>query len=122
MTRPGDLRAQHPLAVVALRQGPGGHQAGRAIGQRPLGPVLVFERKGPAQLDGVHLEPLQHVLVHDGELLDGVIDADGFLGQAEVIAQPRVGHGGDARRAVAGQINRHAVRFLVIQRGENSFT
>jgi len=61
------------------------------------------------------------VFVHDGQLLDGVIDADGFLGQAEVIAQPRVSHSGDARRAVARQINRHAVRFLVIQSGEDSF-
>ena len=36
--------------------------------------------------------------------------------------QPRVRQGGDARRPVAGQINRHPVRFLVIQRRENSFT
>ena len=79
-------------------------------------------RECAAQFDGVHLEPLQHVLIHDGELLDRVIDANGFLRQAKIIAQPRVRHGGDARRAVAGQINRHPVRFLVVQRRENSFT
>ena len=118
---PGDLRAQHPLAVVPLGQGPRRHQAGRAIRQRPLRPILVFLRKGPAQLDGVHLEPLQHILIHDGELLDWVIDADGFLRQAKVVAQPRVSHRGDARGAVAGQINRHAVRLLVVQSGEDSF-
>ena len=119
---PCDLRAQHPPAFVPLRESPGRHQAGRPVRERPFRPVLVFECKGPAQLDGVHLEPLQHVLIHDGELLDRIIDADGFLRQAEIIAQPCVGHGGYARRAVAGQINRHAARFLVVQRRENSFT
>ena len=83
--------------------------------------MLVFERKGAAEFDGVHLESLQHVLIDDGKLLDGVIDADGFLGQAEVIAQAGVGHGGDAGGAVARQVNRHAIGLLVVQCGEDSF-
>ena len=64
----------------------------------------------------------KHVLIHDGELLDGVIDADGLLGQPKVVAQPGIGHRGDARGAVAGQVHRHAVGLLVVQSGEDSFT
>ncbi len=114
-----ERRTHSPLRRFGL--GPGRHVAGGAVGQYPVRPVFVLEREGAAQLDRVHLEPLEEVLVHDGELLDGVIDADGFEGQLKVLAQPGVSHSGDARGAVAGQVNRHPVRFLVVQRRENSF-
>ena len=57
-----------------------------------------------------------------GKLLDGIIDADGFLGQTEVLAQTGIGHGGDAGGAVAGKVNGDAVGFLMVQRGKDSFT
>ena len=116
------LRAQDPFAQVAFGQGPGRHKARGAVRQDPLGPVFVLEGEAAPQFDGVRLKQLQHVLVHDGELLDGVIDADRPLRESQEIAQAGVGHGGDARGAVAGEVNGNTIRFLVVQGGEDSFT
>ena len=68
------------------------------------------------------MEPLQHVFIDNGKLLDRVIDTNRLFGQAKEAAQSRIGHRGDSRRTVTGQVNRHTVRLLVVQGGKDSFT
>ena len=101
-------------------QGPGGHLAGRAVGQDPVGPILIFQREPAAQLDRVDAEPLQDVFVDDRQLLHRVVDADRPLGQPQGLAQLAIGDRGNARRTVAPEIDRHAIGLLVIQGGEDT--
>ncbi len=68
--------AQDPLTFDPLGPRPDRHLAGRAVGQRPVGPVLVLQGEPAPQLDRVDVEPVQHVLVDDRQLLDRIVDAD----------------------------------------------
>ena len=115
-------RTQHPLFLLPLGQGPGGHLAGRAVGQRPVGPVLVFQRKSAPQLDRIDLEPFEHVVVDDGQLLDRVVDADRPRRQAQGLAQLGIRHRGDARRAMPAKIDRRLVGLPMIERGQHTFS
>ena len=114
------LGANDPLARLSFGQGPGGHLAGRAVGQDPVGPILVFQREPAAQLDRVDAEPLQNVFVDDRQLLHRVVDADRPLGQPQGLAQLAIGDRGNARRTVGPEIDRHAIGLLVIQGGEDA--
>jgi hypothetical protein len=84
--------------------------------------VAALLGESPAQLDGVDVEPLQHVLVDDRKLLDRVVDADRPLFQAQGLAELGIGNGRDARGAVAAEVDRHAIRFPMIQGGEHPFS
>jgi hypothetical protein len=66
-----------------LRLGPNGQLAGCPVGQDPVCPVLIFNGKSPAEFDGVDSKELENILVHDGQLLDGIIDSNDFLRQPE---------------------------------------
>ena len=67
-----------------------GHLAGRAVGQRPVGPVLVVQGEAAAQLDRVDAEPVQHVLVDDRPVAgSGRRRGSGRLRQAQRVAKLR---------------------------------
>ncbi len=110
-------RADDPAVRLAFGPAPNRHLAGGAVGQDPIRPILVSQREAAPHLNGIYAKKIKHVLVHDGQLLGDVVDPDRFLGQAQVIPQPRVGNGGDARRAMARKIHRDAVGFLMIECG-----
>jgi hypothetical protein len=93
-------RAEHPAGALALRQSPHGHFGGGSVGQRPVGPPLVFLAEGAAELDCVHAETRQDVFVDDRQLLHGIVDVDRAGRQAERGAEPRVRHGRNAGRTV----------------------
>ena len=57
----------------------------------------------------------KHVFIHNSELLHRVVNTDRLLRQAKVLAESRISHCGYARGAVAGEVDGHTVRFLVIQ-------
>ncbi len=111
-------RTDHPLARLPLGQRPGRHLAGRPVGQHPVGPVLGVQREAAAQLDRVHAEAVQHVLVDDGQLLHGVVDADGPRRQTQSPTELAIGDGRDARRAMAAEVDRHPIRLAVLQGGK----
>ena len=62
----------------------------------------------------------KHVVVDDRQLLHRVVDADHPLGQPQRLAKLAIGDGGDARRTVPSEIDRHAIGLLVIQGGEDA--
>jgi len=107
--------AEHPPPFHALGRRPSRHLARSAIGQRPIDPVLLLQGEAPAQLDRVHVEPLQDVFIHDGQLLDRVVDADRTRRQPQGLAELCVRDGRNARGTVAAEVDRHAIRFAVLQ-------
>ncbi len=113
-------RTHDPAAFLALRQRPSGHLAGRAVGQRPVGPVFVLQREPAPHFDRVHAEPLQHVLVHNRQLLHRIVDADRALRQSQRGSQLAIRDRCDARRAMTAQVDRDPVRLFVIQRCEHA--
>ncbi len=114
------LSADHPLPGLPFRAHPGRQQAGRAIRQNPFCPILLLQSKTPPKLDGIHPQAVQHVLIDDGQLLGGIIDADRARLQAQGAAQPGVERGGDAGRAVPAEIDRRPVRLLVVEGGQDA--
>ena len=80
---PAGRRAQIPILPLPFRLGPHRHAAGRSIGECPVSPPLVFEAEAAAQLNRVDTEVVQHVLVHDGQLLNGIVDVNRLRFQAE---------------------------------------
>ena len=51
-----------------------------------------------------------------------IVDADRPRRQAQGLPQFRIGHGGDARRAMPAEIDRHFVGLPVIQRSQYAFS
>ena len=115
-------RTQHPLFLLPLGQGPGRHLAGRAVGQGPIGPVFVFQRKPAPQLDRIDLEPFEHVVVDDGQLLDRVVNADRPWREPQGLAKLGIRHRGDARRPMPAKIDRRLVGLPMIERGQHTFS
>ena len=119
---PARGRAEHPPAVLAPGECPGGHLARATVGQGPVGPGRLVKGEASAHLDGVHPEPLEDILVDDGQLLDRVVNADRRRGQSQPFAEPRIRQGGDSRGPMAGEIDRDPVRFPVRQGGQNTLS
>jgi hypothetical protein len=86
---------QHPLSVLPLGQGPGGHLAGRAIGKCPVGPAFVFEGEAASEFDGVDLKPFEHVVIDNRQLLDRIVHSHRSRLQSQRAAQLGIEHGGD---------------------------
>ena len=119
---PAALGPQHPLLLLPFGHGPGRHLAGRAVGQRPVGPVLVRQGKPAAQLDRVHAESFEHVVVDNGQLLEGVVDANRPRRQAELATELRIGHGRNARRAMSAEIDGYFVGRSMAECRQNPFS
>ena len=114
--------AEDPFAGTPFGSDPGGDQAGGAVGQGPFVPPAVVAGEGPAQFNGIDVEPLEDILVDHRQLLDGVVDPDGAFGQVEMAAEPTVSNRTDAGGTVAGEVDGNMVGFAVVERGENPFT
>ncbi len=97
---PFDAPFVHQLVVAVL-----------APGQRADAPRL-----GGIDAPHIHLQLLLHILVHPGELLDGVLDFNFDFRQAEVFPQPAIGPVMNAGENRAAKVVRHPVGFLVIER------
>ena len=113
MTRPVLERNTHPRSPRS-----GAVQAGTWQGE-PSGSSQSAQselsRANPqSQLDDVDAEAVEDVVVQDGQLLHDVVDPDG-LGARPRCAQPRVGHGGYARRPVPAQVEGHHVGLHMVQ-------
>ena len=128
---PSGIRASDPPARATAApigspsrsgSGPGRHLAGRAVRQRPVGPVAVLEREPTAQLDRVDPEPVEHVVVDNRQLLQRVVDADR---PSSAIPMPGEAWHKPWRRcrgAVAAQVDRHPVRLPVVERRQDTFS
>ncbi|MFM1944160.1 MAG: hypothetical protein RI897_3142 [Verrucomicrobiota bacterium] len=87
---------EDPFALMFDGFDPGGDEAGGAVGKFPFVPPGVFEGEGTAEFDCIDVEAVEQVIVDDSELLDDIVDADGALGEAEVISEVGVGEGADS--------------------------
>ena len=68
----------------------------------------------------IHAQAIHHVIVHLGELLDHVDDLRLAGGQAQRLTPSDISLVVDAGDHGAAQVERDAVRFLVVQRSENA--
>jgi hypothetical protein len=109
------LGFQDPVLTIALRLCPNWHQARRAIGQHPIGPILIFQGKSAPQFDGVDAKPLENVVVDSSQLLNRVVNANEPAWQPQEFTQAHVRHSGDAGGTMARQINRNTIRFPVME-------
>ena len=87
------LVQKHPVLPFLLHVDIMGDLTGSSIGKDPGFPIAVLEQKAPSHFDAVDPEQVQHILIHNGQLLHHVIDPDGFLLQAQVLSKPVVGNG-----------------------------
>ncbi len=107
-----------------VRHGPGHAELVRQIVPGAAVPLpsddlaLEIRRGSGVDVAGIDAQPLEHRLAGPGQLLHGVHDRHVVL-DAQVPDQGLVGDAMDAR-LVAAQIDRHAVRLLVVQRLEQS--
>ena len=108
-----DLITQPPLLSFGL--GPHRHETRDAAGQFPIRPPLIFQGESAPEFDRVDLKPLEDVLIHNGQLLNRIVDANRPLFQAKELTQARVGDGRDARRTVSGKVDWDAIRLEVAQ-------
>jgi hypothetical protein len=113
--------AQDPPVAVPFGVDPDRKLAGRTVGENPIMPVPILHRKPSSELNGINTESLKHILVHDRHLLDGIVYADGPLGELQAFPKMPVGHGGDPGGAVAGKINSNSVWFAMIERCDDAF-
>ena len=79
-------RANNPSIAVAFGSKPYRNLAWGAIGKHPAVPPPFVARKGASKFNGIDLEPLQHVLIHHGKLLDDIIHTYRLSRKAKVIA------------------------------------
>ena len=114
---PAVLGPDHPALRLSLDLGPGGHEAGRAVRQRPVRPIARTQGKTASHLDRIDAEPVEHVLAHDGQLLDDIVDIDRLGRQAQGPPQLRIGQGGDAGGTVPGKVYGDARGLAMAQRG-----
>jgi len=112
--------AEDPLGAGAFGKSPGGHPARGPAGKRPVRPPPVFRTESAPQFDGIRARPVENVVVHDRQLLDGVVDPNGSRLQPQRRAKPRVGDGRDAGRPAPPQVHRHPVRLAGVQCGKNA--
>ena len=102
------------------------------LGHAPADPPLVVEeaiagqglfvdhdleggRRTGRHVAAVAAQPLAHVVVHHGDLLEDVHHLDFLVGEAESAAQVAVRVDVDAGQYRAAQIERNAVSFFVLQ-------
>ena len=93
---PSGLGEDDPPVGSMLDPGPGGNQAIGPVGEGPGFPIVVGEGKAPAHFDAVDAEPIEDVLVHNRELLDHVVDANGSGLQPEIRAELRIYDSGNS--------------------------
>ena len=110
-----------PAALVGLEVRVGREKRGRAVGERPGRPIRGVGEPSPAEVDDVGAGEIEDGRLGQGQLLDDVVDADGVLVQAEVPFERGVGHGRDAGRAHAAEIDGDAVGLAVGDGGEHAF-
>ncbi len=92
-----------------------------ALRQGKIVPIRVFRVKGPAEVQHVDAKVVEDLILGLGELLNHVIDAGIASSDAQVLLEVVVGNGRDAGAGRAAQIDRHAIRFLVPDAGQDSF-
>jgi hypothetical protein len=52
---------------------------------------MVFKSEPASQFDRVNAEPVEHIFIHDGHLLDGIIDTDRAFRKLQAFPQVPVG-------------------------------
>jgi len=114
--------AYDPTVWLPFDVRPCRHEARRPIRQRPGRPVLVTECKPAPEFDGIDAKSVEDVLVHDGQLLDDVVDPDGFRRKAQKAPQLRIGQCGDTGGPVPGQVDGHTIRRTVVKCGEDAIS
>ena len=123
-TSPGtSSAAAYTATTVAVNETRGTNTVDVTLPQLAGGAPAVRDRFNSGMRAALEdlLGPAVDTTINDGELLDDVVDSRRAGREAEGLPQLGIGEGRDARRAVAREDHGHAVRLLVVQRGEDSF-
>ena len=116
------IRVHMPVSVPPHRLNERRDLTPRAVRQDPVPPIRRILCEPPSKFDDVHVEPIEHLRLHDSQLLDEIVHVDIPRGDPEVLLQPGIRDRHNTRGPMSGEINRNPIRPPVFERGDHPFS